>query len=378
MEKDLKSTPAWKLDKFIQNHLLADTTFVTEAKADIEFLCDFLTERCFQDASHPVRVSRIVMGGCYDEYSMLKGRSEATLVVFFNNLTRFEDQLKRREELIEEIWKHLCQLQHEKQFKLKFEVQSSEQDNYSSLSIKLSSPQLQQEVEFDVQPAYDVLYELKEKLELDCEFYNKIYARLIRECITLRKEGEFSVCFMELQQKFLWNRPEDLRNLLVLVKHWYQLCKEKLGDSLPPQYALELLTVHAWENEIPAKYGAQTARGFQSVLELIIKYTCLRVYWTFYYDILHQDVSSYLHKQLRKERPVILDPADPTRNVAGLNIDGWCELAKEAEAWLKYPCFRHIDETFVGSWEVPRHRGTCTWTCPLLEQSLSDAREPMM
>jgi 2'-5'-oligoadenylate synthetase len=79
------------------------------------------------------------------------------MVVFLNNLTSFEEQLKRRGEFIEEIRKHLCQLQDEKPFKVKFEVQSSEEPNSRSLSFKLSSPELQQEVEFDVQPAYDVL-----------------------------------------------------------------------------------------------------------------------------------------------------------------------------------------------------------------------------
>ena len=34
-------------------------------------------------------------------------------------------------------------------------------------------------------------------------------------------------------------------------------------------------------------------------------------------------------------RPVILDPADPTRNVAGTNLLGWGLLAKEAAIWLQ-------------------------------------------
>ncbi|XP_031193558.1 inactive 2'-5' oligoadenylate synthetase 1C-like isoform X1 [Mastomys coucha] len=159
MAKDLFRTPACELDTFIEDHLLPDTTFLTEVRADVEFICAFLMERCFQGATHPVRVSRVVMGGSYNEYTVLKGRSEANMVVFFNNLTSFENQLKRRGEFIEEIRKQLCQLQQEKQFKGKFEVQSSEQPNSRSLSFKLSYPECQQEVEFDVQPARDALYE---------------------------------------------------------------------------------------------------------------------------------------------------------------------------------------------------------------------------
>ena len=78
-------------------------------------------------------------------------------MVFLNNLPRVEEQIKRRGEFIEEIRKHLCQLQDEKPFKVKFEVQSSEEPNSRSLSFKLSAPHLHQEVEFDVLPAFDVL-----------------------------------------------------------------------------------------------------------------------------------------------------------------------------------------------------------------------------
>ena len=49
------------------------------------------------------------------------------MVVFFNDLTSFEDQLKWQQVFIEEIRKHLLQLQQEKPCKLKFEVQSSEE-----------------------------------------------------------------------------------------------------------------------------------------------------------------------------------------------------------------------------------------------------------
>jgi hypothetical protein len=78
-------------------------------------------------------------------------------VVFLNNLTSFEDQLNRRGEFIKEIKKQLYEVQHERRFRVKFEVQSSWWPNARSLSFKLSAPHLHQEVEFDVLPAFDVL-----------------------------------------------------------------------------------------------------------------------------------------------------------------------------------------------------------------------------
>ncbi|EGW15350.1 2'-5'-oligoadenylate synthetase 1A [Cricetulus griseus] len=51
----------------------------------------------------------------------------------------------------------------------------------------------------------------------------EIYGRLINECTYLGLEGEFSICFSEPQQNFLKDRPPKLKNLIRLVKHWYQL-----------------------------------------------------------------------------------------------------------------------------------------------------------
>ncbi|CAO2629435.1 2'-5'-oligoadenylate synthase 1A [Lemmus lemmus] len=105
----------------------------------------------------------------------------------------------------------------------------------------------------------------------------------------------------------------------------YSMCKEKLGKPLPPQYAPELLTLYAWElGSRDTEFNI--AHGFPTVLELVTKYRQLRIYWTKYYEFEDQYISKYLHNHLRRTRPMILDPADPTGNVAGSNSEaggGW-------------------------------------------------------
>ncbi|KAL6035451.1 hypothetical protein STEG23_005653, partial [Scotinomys teguina] len=346
MSQKLSSTQARELDKFIEDHLLPNTRFGNEVRAAINIICAFLKERCFQGSTHPVRVSKVVKGGSSGKGTAIKGKSDADLVVFLNNLTSFEDQLNRRGEFIQEIENQLYKFQKERHIWVKFEVQRSTWANPRVLSFKLSSPELQQVVEFDVLPAYDVLGQLN-YIKPDPQ----IYIKLIRECTSLGKEGEFSTCFTELQRNFLKQCPTKLKSLIRLVKHWYQLCKEKLGKPLPPQYALELLTVYAWEHG-NGDTEFITAQGFRTVLELVTKYRQLRIYWTVYYDFQHQYISNYLHRQLRRARPVILDPADPTGNVAGGTPEGWWRLAGEAMAWLEYPCFKNWDGSPVRSWDV--------------------------
>ncbi|XP_075837605.1 2'-5'-oligoadenylate synthase 1A-like isoform X2 [Microtus pennsylvanicus] len=353
MTQKLSNTPARELDKFIEDHLLPDTIFRTEVRAAINTICAFLKERCFQGTAHPVRVSKVVKGGSSGKGTALKGRSDADLVVFLNNLSSFEEQLKKREDFIREIREQLYALQREGCIRVKFKVQRSCLPNPRALGFTLSSPRLQQEVQFDVLPAYDVLGHVSTDRKPDPQ----IYRSLIIECTCLRKEGEFSTCFTELQRNFLKDRPPKLKSLIRLVKHWYQLCKKrkkrkKRKKPLPPQYALELLTVYAWERG-SGDIEFNTAQGFRTVLELVTKYRQLRIYWTKYYDFQDQYISNFLLSQLRRTRPVILDPADPTGNVAGSNSKDWQRLADKARSWLGNACFKRGDGSLVGPWNVP-------------------------
>uniref|UniRef100_A0A8D2AT39 2'-5' oligoadenylate synthase n=1 Tax=Sciurus vulgaris TaxID=55149 RepID=A0A8D2AT39_SCIVU len=362
---ELRSTSASHLDKFIEDHLLPDTQFRREVRRAIDIICSFLKERCFQGSSHSVRVSK---GGSSGKGTTLKGRSDADLVVFLVNLTSFQDQLRRRGEFITEIRRQLEAFQRER-FDVTFHIQTSRWSNPRVLSFVLSSRQLKEEVEFDVLPAFDALDHLQSQITRDYRPDPQIYVRLILECSSLDAEGEFSTCFTELQRAFLKQRPTKLKSLIRLVKHWYQLCKEKLGKPLPPQYALELLTVYAWERG-SAKFEFSTAQGFRTVLSLVINYQQLCIYWTTYYTFEDPIIGAYLNTQLKKPRPVILDPADPTGNVGGGSAEGWRRLAQEARAWLKLACFRKWDGSPVGSWDVPvRPSASCPWPVPTPPQS---------
>uniref|UniRef100_A0AC11D016 Uncharacterized protein n=1 Tax=Ovis aries TaxID=9940 RepID=A0AC11D016_SHEEP len=318
---ELRNTPASSLDKFIEDNLLSNTEFRTQVNQAIDTICTFLKERCFRFALAPF--------GC--KGTTLRGRSDADLVVFLTNLKSFREQLQRRGQFIEEIRIQLEACQREERFEVEFEVQK--QQNPRALSF------------FDVLPAFDALG----------EYYRpdpEIYVQVIQECEKLRREGEFSPCFTELQRAFLKERPAKLKSLIRLVKHWYQLCKMKYEYKLPAQYALELLTIYAWEQG-SSKPQFSTAQGFRTVLALILKHQDLCIYWKKYYDLENPTISQYLRRQLAKSRPVILDPADPTGNVAGGDPQRWQLLAQEVTIWLKYLCCKNMDGTPVSTWNVP-------------------------
>ncbi|XP_031193551.1 2'-5'-oligoadenylate synthase 1A-like isoform X2 [Mastomys coucha] len=379
MEKDLSSTPAWELDKFVEDHIIADTRFLNKVKADIDYICTFLKEKHLKGVTRSVKlnelmnykslmkeihfkdvkISKVLMSGCFDSESDLKDTTEVNITIFLKGLQIFEEVFWRWEEFLEEIKKELCKLPGEEKFQLHYEVQNPEECYPSFLSFKLSSSELQQEVECrvwlarDVLPDVlpDVLHKLRNNPVLGPEICNDTYSELIHECTTPESEGNYSLSFVELQNNFLEDRPPKLKKLICLVKYWHQLCMEKLGKPVPPRYALELLTVYAWEHGSGVA-DFSIAQGFRTVLKLITKYEYLIIYWTVYYDFQHGEVSDYLRRQLQKDRPIILDPADPTRNIAGCTIMGWYFLADLAEEWLDYPCFKNRDGSQVRSWKV--------------------------
>ena len=55
------------------------------------------------------------------------------------------------------------------------------------------------------------------------------YRELKRSLDMVRaRPGEFSVCFTELQEKFFSTYPSKLKDLILLVKHWFQKVNFKL------------------------------------------------------------------------------------------------------------------------------------------------------
>ncbi|XP_043845949.1 2'-5'-oligoadenylate synthase 3-like [Dromiciops gliroides] len=358
----LRETRAKELDKYIEEHLLPDTTFKREVRSAIDTISSFLKNRCFRDTGKSVRVTKVVKGGSSGKGTALKGCSDADLVVFLSNLKSYQDQIDRRKELIEEIKKQLKECKHEQECKLQVKFEVNEWPNPRVLSFRMKSTKIGQWVEFDVLPAFDVLGHVIDHFKPD----ESIYIDLIRES---KDGGEFSTCFTELQKNFLRQRCTKLKSLIRLVKHWYKMCREKM-ESLPPQYALELLTVYAWEHG-SKKTDFSTAQGFQTVLYLIQKYQELMVYWTIYYDIHNETIAGHLCRKLQEHRPVILDPADPTGDVGGGCKWKWDKLAQEAQNWSSALCFQNGDGSHVEPWKVP-FQMSYAQTCAGCSLTISD------
>lgn len=115
-------------------------------------------------------------------------------------------------------------------------------------------------------------------------------------------------------------------------------------------YALELLTIYAWETGTEEKERFRLDKGLVTVLLLLTKYQRLCIYWTKYYTLQNPVIEDFVRNQLKEKRPIILDPADPTYNVAtGYR---WDIVAQSARHCLKQSCCYDNNETCIPNWKL--------------------------
>ncbi|XP_032879454.1 2'-5'-oligoadenylate synthase 1-like [Amblyraja radiata] len=319
------------LDTYIYENLQPDERFLNQVAETIDKICTFLKEQC------PYKISKAVKGGSLGKGTAVKNGADADLVVFLNNFKSFEDQTGNRTEILRVISDLL--LKYEKNIGHQIKMTPPKINHSSSpprsLNFQFKSTRSSDFVEVDVLPAFDALGQV-----------TRTRAQVYEDLIATRERGgEFSPSFTELQRDFVKARPTKLKSLIRLVKYWYtehvhRPYKPQLrsGEDLPPKYALELLIIYAWESAEKEEHFS-TVEGFRTVLELIVQYKHLCIFWTTNYSI------RLMKNKLKESKPMILDPADPTGNVAA--AARWDLVAEAAKYCLQQKCVKDVN-----SWDV--------------------------
>ncbi|NWU04368.1 OASL2 protein, partial [Urocynchramus pylzowi] len=336
----LRTVTTRELDGWIANTLQPSTEFSMQVKETVWQICEFLKRNCFEDDIH---VQKTVKGGSAGKGTALKNNSDADVVLFLSCLPSYQEQKYNRKGILDLIMIRLKACRES----LKFDVYIGEprykgpDSTPRSLSLTLSSKETGESIDVDILPAYDALGQVTQDAPPNAE----VYVRLLHAC---SHPGEFSPCFTELQKMFVKRHPAKLKNLLRLVKYWYKelLNPQYPNAPLPPKYALELLTIYAWEEGTGSSSSFDMAQGFRTVLELLRRHRDICVYWQKYYSLQHREIGAHVKGLLRSPRPVILDPADPT-GILGQDKN-WDLMARAATNYChSLPCLANVQ-----SWNV--------------------------
>ncbi|XP_055462370.1 2'-5'-oligoadenylate synthase-like protein 2 [Psammomys obesus] len=347
---DLYGTPGDMLDHFLKHSLQPQRDWKEEGQDAWERIEKFFREQCFRDElllDQEVKVIKVVKGGSSGKGTTLNHRSDQDMVLFLNCFSSFKHQARSRERVINFMKEKLVRCRNSLAYKITVVTHREGNRTPRSLTLRIQSKKSNDIIPMDVLMAYDALGSFSR----DSKPAPEIYEKLIK---SRGYPGEFSPSFTELQRHFVKSRPVKLKDLLRLVKFWYlQYLRRKYRRArLPSKYALELLTIYAWEMGTESSESFRLDAGFVAVMELLRDYEDICIYWTKYYDFRNEVVGNFLKEQLKGDRPIILDPADPTNNLGSRKA--WDLVAKEAKHCLRQACC--ITEDPSGGWHVLRAR----------------------
>ncbi|KAL2767667.1 2'-5'-oligoadenylate synthase-like protein isoform d, partial [Daubentonia madagascariensis] len=343
---ELFETPASRLNSFVSQWLQPCRAWKEEVQEVVRTVEQFLRQEHFQGErglDQEVRVLKVVKVGSLGNGTVLRSTKEVELVVFLSCFHSFQEEIKYHRDILRLLWrKVLCCQDLLALGLIDLRVAQGVPD---TLVFTIHTKGTMEPITVTIVPAYRVLGPSVPTSQLPA----LIYVSLIKAC---GDPGNFSPSFSELQKNFVKYRPTKLKSLLRLVKHWYQqYVKARCPRAnLPPVYALELLTIYAWEMGAQKDENFMLDEGLTTVMELLRDRESICIYWTKYYTFQNPIIEDFLRKQLKKERPIILDPADPTHNVA----EGyrWDIVAQKASQCLKKDCCYDNRKTQVPSWNV--------------------------
>ncbi|XP_043756763.1 2'-5'-oligoadenylate synthase-like protein isoform X1 [Cervus elaphus] len=332
---ELFNTPASSLNSFVaqcQHNIKEWEEGVVKAVRTVQ---KFLRKQHFQgDHGLDQKVLKVIQVGSFGNGTALRNLVEVELVMFLSSFSSFQKEASNyshHEHVLSMLYKKLMDcpdLLHLQPQNLRLV-----HGVISAVAFTIRTWEVEEQVTVTIVPAYRVLS--KGSSVPNFQPSPEVYVRLIEACPIL---GHFSPSFSELQRNFVKYKPTKLKSLLRLVKHWYlEYVKAQCPRAeLPPMYALELLTIYAWETGTKESERFRLDKGLVTVLQLLIEYQRLCIYWTKYYTLQNPIIEDFVRNQLKEKRPIILDPADPTYNVAtGYR---WDIVAQSARCCLKQYC----------------------------------------
>ncbi|XP_006890565.1 PREDICTED: 2'-5'-oligoadenylate synthase-like protein [Elephantulus edwardii] len=347
--QELFGTPSSKLDGFVVQWLQPSREWKEKVTEVVRAMEQALRSELLQmeyRLDPKVQVQKVVKAGSFGNGTIIRGFPDVELVVFLSGLQSFQEEATYHDPVLKLIQKKLKYCQD--LWALGLNNAWLSEDNNKLIFIFQPGGMLEL-LTITVVPAFRALGPLVPNVQPPPD----VYVSLIK---THGDPGRFSPTFSELQRNFVKHRPTKLKSLMRLVKHWYlQYVKAKCPKAfLPPLYALELLTIYVWEMGTEENEYFRLDEGFTSVMELLQAYEFICIYWTKYYGFQNPVIETFVRNQLKKERPIILDPADPTHNVA----EGyrWDIVAERASQCLKQDCCYDTQDNPVPSWNVKRAR----------------------
>ncbi|XP_067677651.1 2'-5'-oligoadenylate synthase 1-like [Haliotis asinina] len=272
------------LTKFIDRTLRPTTSFNKRCSEIIDKLV-----RTLQSKSSPFNIKGIVKGGSLGKGTSVRDKSDIDLIIFFNGYNTVKGLLKYKDKLLQQL-KTFVQDEWPDHFIYKEITPSSVQ-----FYLKIDDEDTEHEV--DLLPALDVTKSGRKLSE--------IYEEMQDQKPKVR--DHYSSCLSPLQLEFVTHTdrmatPGKVKDFMRLLKYW-----AKVEDVPLRSYFLELLVVRQWREDDKPKDIDMETYLYRSLKQL----TQLRDM-----AIAFSDNYNFENYVPNIEKPFLLDPANPFKNVA--------------------------------------------------------------
>nr|XP_021531125.1 LOW QUALITY PROTEIN: 2'-5'-oligoadenylate synthase-like protein [Aotus nancymaae] len=308
LSQELYATPASRLDSFVAQWLQPYREWKEEVLDAVRTVEQFLRQEHFQGEhglDRDVRVLKVIKVGSFGNGTILRSTREVELVAFLSCFHSFQEAATHHQTVLRLIWKTMWQSQD--LLALGLEDLRVEQRVPDALVLTIQTWQAAEPIAVTIVPAYRALGGEGKPSGLT----------------HLPSPGDFPVCHLSLTatcthpHSFIpsasWARGRatavhrihpTLAIMVSLSSHLFrQYVKARSPRAnLPPLYALELLTIYAWEMGTEEDENFMLDEGFTTVMDLLLEYEVICIYWTKYYTLQNPVIEDCVRKQLKKER----------------------------------------------------------------------------
>ncbi|XP_071805795.1 2'-5'-oligoadenylate synthase 3-like isoform X2 [Asterias amurensis] len=277
-----------------ENIQLGTEEFARECQSAISRVVRFVHSNCSLDILE-FDVDKVVKGGSLGKGTMVKDLSDVDLVAFVN-----KPYVQPIAEIGKDAYKETItgiNFNIASTLELNPDVKDIKHDEYV---VKFEIDVGSRWIEVDLLPTTDNIKS------------HSSYEEMFRYMLS-KGHGTRQYCSPSLvhrQVQFVKEQPGNVKELIRLVKYW---ASRFLPKYLQKSYPLELITIYLWEKAGRPERRLNKAQGLRSVLEVLTNLEELCASWQY----MHKDehITQAIIKKDNMERPIVLDPANPTFNV---------------------------------------------------------------
>ncbi|XP_077992168.1 2'-5'-oligoadenylate synthase 1A-like [Glandiceps talaboti] len=263
--------------------------------------------------------------GSFGKGTQVRGHADLDSVLVLNDFSDVDDRIARGPEVMKTL---------ATQLKAKDWVMNVSWDYYYYTMTFAMQREDGVSMAVDLLPTFEVLGQNPSNDKIE-ETYQTMFG------LSRRQVNYYSVPLCQLQLEFVRKQPTRAKTLIRLVKYWrkteVEKKKKKATLRYPNSYSMELITIHVWEEAVKPR-RINLAGAFKAVLRQLVNYKHLDVEWYDYYSPEIADQARW-----ETERPILLDPANPTNNImATFKPEAWDDLATIAAESMRRPLLRNV------------------------------------